>query len=109
LGHADNSYFSKKEHELRQIYKTKCMKYLTFLDYTTLEATGKNIEAKISEKENEIQLLRQRDQIKDEEMKEMKEQIQTIMSNLGMINQSGKNRLARQLFKKGMYELGTGP
>jgi integrase len=57
LGHADNSYFSKKEHELRQIYKTKCMKHLTFLDYTTLEATGKSIEAKISEKEKEIQGL----------------------------------------------------
>lgn len=32
-------------------------------DYTTLEATGKNIEAKLSEKEKEIQLLRQRDSI----------------------------------------------
>lgn len=37
------------------------MKYLTFLDYTALEATGKNIEAKLSEKEKEIHLLRQRD------------------------------------------------
>ncbi len=35
----------------------------------------------------------------------MKEQIDTIISSLGMINQSGKNRLARQLFKKGMYEV----
>ena len=26
------------------------MKYLTYLDYTTIEATGKNIEAKLSEK-----------------------------------------------------------
>ena len=54
------------------------MKYLTFLDYTTLEATGKNIEAKISEKEKEIQLLRQRDQMKDQELQSMREQIQTI-------------------------------
>ena len=37
------------------------MSYLTFLDYTTLEATGKSIEAKLSEKEREIQSLRQRD------------------------------------------------
>jgi len=36
---------------------------LTFLDYTTLEATGKNIESKLSEKEKEIQLLRQRDSV----------------------------------------------
>ncbi len=109
LGHSKSPYYTRKEQGRREIYATKCMKYLTFLDYTTLEATGKNIEAKISEKENEIQLLRQRDQIKDKEMKEMKEQIETIMSSLGMINQSGKNNLARQLFKKGMYELDTGP
>ena len=109
IGHSKSSYWVKKEAEKREIYKTKCMKYLTFLDYSVLEATGKSIEARISETENEIQLLRQRDQIKDQEMQSMKEQIQTIMSNLGMINQSGKNKLARQLFKKGMYELDTGP
>jgi hypothetical protein len=56
-------YYTKKEAERREIYATKCMKYLTFLDYTTLEATGKNIDAKLSEKEKEIQLLRQRDSV----------------------------------------------
>ncbi|MDQ3902901.1 MAG: site-specific integrase, partial [Thermoproteota archaeon] len=61
LGHNKSPYYTKKEPERREIYATKCMKYLTFLDYTTLEATGKNIEAKLSEKEKEIQLLRQRD------------------------------------------------
>jgi hypothetical protein len=35
------------------------MKYLTFLDYTTLESTGKNIEAKLSEKDKEVQLLKE--------------------------------------------------
>jgi integrase len=78
IGHAKSSYWVKKPEEKGQIYATKCMKYLTFLDYTVLEATGKNIEAKLSEKEKEIQLLRQRDQMKDQEMQSMKEQIQTI-------------------------------
>jgi hypothetical protein len=78
LGHSDNSYYTKKEHELRQIYKESCMKYLTFLDYTMLESTGKSIEAKLSEKEKEIQMLRQQDQMKDQEMQSMKEQIETI-------------------------------
>jgi integrase len=36
LGHAKSSYYTKKEPERREIYATKCMKYLTFLDYTTL-------------------------------------------------------------------------
>ena len=63
LGHSKSPYYTKKENERRQLYATKCMKYLTYLDYTTIEATGKNIEAKLSEKEKEIQLLRQRDSI----------------------------------------------
>jgi hypothetical protein len=61
LGHNKSPYYTRKEPEKREIYASKCMKYLTFLDYSTLEATGKNIEAKLSEKEKEIQLLRQRD------------------------------------------------
>ena len=36
------------------------MKYLTFLDYITLEATGKNIDAKLSEKDREIAGLKEK-------------------------------------------------
>ena len=96
LGHSKSPYYTKKEGDKREIYATKCMKYLTFLDYTTLVATGKNIEAKISEKENEIRLLRQRDQMKDKEMKEMKEQIQTIMSSQLGIVESVKQKCIRK-------------
>jgi hypothetical protein len=38
LGHNKSPYYTKKELERREIYAIKCMKYLTFLDYTTLEA-----------------------------------------------------------------------
>lgn len=61
LGHSKSPYYTLKEPERRGIFATRCMKYLTFLDYSILESTGKNIEAKLSEKEKEIQLLRQRD------------------------------------------------
>ena len=63
LGHSKSPYYTKKEPERREVYATKCMKYMTFLDYAILEATGKNIESKLSEKEKEIQLLRQRDSV----------------------------------------------
>jgi hypothetical protein len=63
VGHSKSPYYTKKEPERREIYATKCMKYVTFLDYSTLEATGKNIESKLSEKEKEIQLLRQREHV----------------------------------------------
>jgi integrase len=59
LGHAKSPYYIIKQEEKREIYATKCMKYLTFLDYTTLEATGKNIESKLSEKDKEIQSLKE--------------------------------------------------
>jgi integrase len=57
LGHSKSPYYTKKEPEKRELYATKCMKYLTFLDYTTLEATGKSIEAKILEKDKQIEEL----------------------------------------------------
>ncbi|CAN5456320.1 hypothetical protein BH18THE2_BH18THE2_21070 [soil metagenome] len=60
LGHKKSVYYVIREQEKREIYATKCMKYLTFLDYITLEATGKNIEAKLTEKEAEFQSLRQK-------------------------------------------------
>jgi len=49
------------------------MKYLTFLDYTTLEATGKNIEAKLEEKDDEMQAMK----IKyEQDMRAMREEME---------------------------------
>ncbi len=36
------------------------MKYFSFLDYTALEAGGKSIEAKLSEKDIEMQTMKQK-------------------------------------------------
>jgi len=60
LGHSKSPYYTKKEHDRREIYGTKCMKFLTFLDYTALEARGKNIEAKMSEKDKEMQAMKEK-------------------------------------------------
>jgi integrase len=61
LGHAKSPYWTMKESQRREIYTNKCMKYLTYLDYSGLELTGKSIEAKLEEKEKEIKYLRSRD------------------------------------------------
>jgi integrase len=79
LGHNKSPYYTKKEHERREIYATKCMKYLTFLDYTTLEATGKNIEAKLTEKEKEIQQLMQRDATNSDAIATLSDQVMKLM------------------------------
>ena len=54
LGHSGSVYHTMKEEQKRQIYVTKCMKYLTFLDYSDLEASGKSVEAKLEEKTGKL-------------------------------------------------------
>jgi integrase len=60
LGHSKSPYYTKKEPERREIYATKCMKYLTFLDYTTFDTTRKSFESKLAEKDKQIQDLEKR-------------------------------------------------
>ena len=51
------------------------MKYLTFLDYTTIDSVGKSIQAKLSEKDREIQAMK-------EKMSEMEKLIHTTGERL---------------------------
>ena len=60
LGHSKSPYYTKKEIERRQLYATKCVKYLTFLDYATFEVAEKNLESKLQEKDIEIQAIREK-------------------------------------------------
>jgi integrase len=59
LGHSKSPYYTKKESHRREIYAAKCMKYLTFLDYSLLEAAGHSTEARLQEKAKEIQALKE--------------------------------------------------
>lgn len=54
LGHAKSSYWVKKEQAKLEIYRTKLMPQLTFLDYAVLEATGKNVQTQLDQKTQEI-------------------------------------------------------
>lgn len=71
LGHKNSPYYTVKNETRAEIYFTKCMKYLKFLDFSTLEATGINNEAKIKELEKENQILSQKH---EQEMRELREQ-----------------------------------
>jgi integrase len=88
LGHSDKSeYFTKKEPDRRETYATKCMKYLTFLDYTTLEATGKNIDAKLHEKDSEIAGLKEKYEHDMNTMREeMENKFQQILTKINVAN-----------------------
>jgi hypothetical protein len=90
LGHNKSPYYTKKEAERREIYATKCMRYLTFLDFTTLESAGKNIEAQLSEKEKEIQLLRQRESVNTDAIQNLSDQLVKVMAE---VQEMKKNRI----------------
>jgi integrase len=82
LGHKKSVYYTLREQDRREIYRSKCMSYLTFLDYTTLEATGKSIEAKLSEKEKEIQSLRERDTTNSDAIAELSSKLLEVMKEV---------------------------
>lgn len=82
LGYAKSGYYVSKPEVRAATYAEKAMKYLTFLDYSTLEVTGKNIESKLSEKEREIQLLRQKDAISA-----LSDQLSYVMKEVELLKQ----------------------
>ena len=82
LGHRHSPYWTIKETERKEIYIKKCMPYLTFLDYTTLESTGKNIESKLEEKDRELAYLRERDSIKEDTINNLSDKLVALTSRL---------------------------
>ena len=68
-------------------YTENAMKHLTFLDYSTLEATGKNIEAKLSEKDQEIKLLRQRDAMNTDAISTLSNQLEQVFKEIEILKQ----------------------
>lgn len=57
LGHSDSPYHTQKESKIKELYITKCMPVLTILDYSAIEATGKNIQDRIDQKDAQIASL----------------------------------------------------
>jgi integrase len=99
LGHTKSSYWVKKPEARASIYKEHCMRYLTFLDYSTLKATGKTMEAKINELEKEKQIMGQK---YEEQMNAMQLQINRITEmiqynpKLARLKQTALTRLANK-------------
>ena len=58
------------------------MKYLTFLDYTTLKNSSRSIEAKLEEKEKEIMLLRKRDTDSADKITRLEETMNSLLQTL---------------------------
>jgi integrase len=59
LGHAKSSYYVNKPEIRSATYAEKCMKYLTFLDYSTLEVAEKRVESQLAQKDKEIEIMKE--------------------------------------------------
>jgi integrase len=89
LGHKKSPYYTNKPEELRRIYKEDCMKYLTFLDYPTLETSARSLEDKLKEKDKEIAELKRKIQemsIRTDKLDMLQEQIDALNKKLGLDN-----------------------
>jgi integrase len=89
LGHSKSPYFTIKESERRTLYTERVMKYLTFLDYSLLESTGRSVEAKLSEKEREIQLLRKHQEMRDDALTSLSDQVSKLMQEIEVLKERG--------------------
>jgi hypothetical protein len=56
IGHSHSTYYRKPQSEKLELFR-KIEPYLTYLDYSELEAKGADVETKLQEKESRIQGL----------------------------------------------------
>lgn len=80
IGHAKSSYYTKKEPARRELYATKCMRHLTFLDYSILESISKNIDARLQDKEMRITTLEKEMKSQQEHWKESTEAMMKMIN-----------------------------
>jgi integrase len=79
LGHRKSPYYVKKEHELREIYRARCMHHLTFLDYdAALQSGGRTAEMKLQEKEREIEQLRELESMSMDAIRQLSERLMQL-------------------------------
>jgi integrase len=87
IGHKKSTYYTNKKEELAKAYKEKCMRYLTFLDYPTVEATGQSYAAQLEQKDKEIDQLKRLDKINSEAIIKLQEQLNKIQDQISSFQQ----------------------
>jgi hypothetical protein len=81
LGHSKSPYFVQKEFDRRMLYATKCMPFLTFVNYSQLEENA-------DKKQSDLESLMMKDANKDREIETLKQQVQVLRRENDML----KNR-----------------
>jgi integrase len=81
LGHKGSVYYVNKTEELKAMYRDKCQKYLTFLDYPTLDSAAKSLEDKLKQKDKQIEELTQRDWDNTERINKLESKIEELFND----------------------------
>jgi integrase len=93
LGHRSSMsarYYEAKEQELAEMYK-KCMKYLTFLDYPTVQSVGKDFESKLQERDKQYEDLMKEAKKNLVELNMMKSEMNASEDERGYLRDSLKD------------------
>ena len=77
IGHSGSTYWRKKDSEKAEFFK-KIEPYLTFLNIQQLNRKGSNLETKIEELQEINQLLRNREQIREERDRKSNERLEQL-------------------------------
>ncbi len=109
IGHAGSTYWQKKDSEKAELYK-KIEPYLTFLDMQQLERKGADLQTKIEELQYVNQVLRTKENEREQELDQIKEQMLKhhsvmvdILDKFEILEKGQKKDVARKLIDSGMY------
>ena len=92
IGHSGSTYWRKKDNEKAEIFK-KIEPYLTFLNIQQLNRQGADLETKIEELQDINQLLRNKQNEREEQIKKLEESVAFLSDkfNAFLISQPGNN------------------
>ena len=108
IGHSGSTYWRKKDNEKAEIFK-KIEPYLTFLNIQQLNRQGADLETKIEELQDINQLLRNKHNEREEQIKNLEESVAFLSDkfNAFLISQSGNKIIYHEDEKDGKNKVGT--
>jgi integrase len=83
LGHRKSPYYTNKEFQFRELYKTKCMPVLTFLNFAEIDLTSKRgLIDKLEEKDREIERLRELESLSRDAITSLSERLTQLEARI---------------------------
>jgi hypothetical protein len=92
IGHAGSTYWRKKISDKAELFR-KIEPYLTFLDYSELEAKGADVQTKVEELEAINQRLRERDTMNTDAISTLSDQLTKVMQEIEILKKQRQNNL----------------